>query len=399
MQPIHRPVYLAAQYLKNELTDREKTELEGWLAASSENRLLFEKFIDEERLSEQIEAMQSVNQEELWSRIQAEVGGVAVEKRIIPRWPKYIAAAIILCVALTTFYTFRHSSGKGTVQMDKAIAKKQDLPPGQTGAVLKLADGSSIVLDTVATGNLAVQGNTKLFKQADGQLVYKAGDQTETYKTLYNTLSTPRGRKIKVILPDQTQVWLNAASSLSYPTAFTGPERRVEITGEAYFEVAKNPNLPFIVHMNRKEGAGADVLVLGTHFNINAYEDENRLVATLLEGSIQFSSSGSRSVLQPGQEIQLSDKGAVQFVKEVNTSLTVAWKNEKFSFQNADIKTIMREVSRWYDVDVQYEGDITKTHYDCQLSRNFPVSKVFQTLENTGGVHFEINGKTVKVLP
>jgi ferric-dicitrate binding protein FerR (iron transport regulator) len=263
--------------------------------------------------------------------------------------------------------------------------------PGGNRALLTLANGSSIVLDSAADGILAQQGNTRIKKLNGGQIVYSVpGMKPEA--VFYNVLTTPRGGQYRLALPDGSQVWLNAASSIRYPTAFTGRERRVEITGEAYFEIAKNPQMPFYVKVNDMQ-----VEVLGTHFNVMAYANEDAVRTTLLEGSVKVNRGSSTVFLKPGQQSALGEKGAVSVIDGADTEEAVAWKNGLFEFDNVSIETVLRQISRWYDVDVQYEGNTMPSHFGGQISRYSNLSQVLKILE-LSGIHFRIEGKRLIVL-
>ena len=265
------------------------------------------------------------------------------------------------------------------------------MPPGDNKAVLTLADGSTVVLDDAQNGALALQGNTKVIK-LNGRLNYKAATQA-TKEVLFNTISTPRGGQYQVQLPDHSLVWLNAASSLLFPTAFTCHQRSVEITGEAYFEVTKNNNMPFSV-----KAGNAQVQVLGTHFNIMAYNDEASLKTTLLEGAVTFSENNVIKVLAPGQQSQLFKNGKVKVVNGIEADEVLAWKNGVFDFQGADIGTVVRQLARWYDVDVVYKKEVADLFY-AKIPRNTKLSVVLKALELTGKVHFEIDEKKIIVMP
>jgi len=221
---------------------------------------------------------------------------------------------------------------------------------------------------------------------------------------LYNTITTPRGGQYQVMLSDGSKVWLNAASSLHFPTSFTGQQRIVELTGEAYFEVAhvsavgEKNKLPFIVKIITASGARREVEVLGTHFNINAYNDESVVKTTLLEGSVKMTQESGSTLLIPGQQAQLNSNGDVNILKDADMDEAIAWKNGMFQFKKVDIKTIMRQIARWYDVDIEYQKNVDEKFY-AEISRNTNVSNVFRILEETGGVHFVIEGKKVVVLP
>ena len=249
------------------------------------------------------------------------------------------------------------------------------------------------MLDSAANGTLAQQGNTKVLK-LNGQIAYnKTGDMDA--KPVYNTITTANGNQYQLILTDGSKVWLNAASSIRFPASFTGNERKVEITGEAYFEVAKNPNKPFKVEFKNKEGDKSEIEVLGTHFNVNAYPDEPAFKTTLLEGSVKIINAHAVQMLTPGQQARLSRQG-IELEKNADIEQVMAWKNGFFLFDNTDIYTLMRQVSRWYDVDVHFEGSIPGDGFSGKISRNVPLSKFLQVLE-MNEVHVRTEGRKVTV--
>lgn len=311
---------------------------------------------------------------------------------------RWAAAAVFLLMLSYGVYKLLPSS-KPLAVPDNILAKidaAKDVLPGGNRAVLTLADGTSILLDSASNGTIASQGSVKVIKLNTGQLVYNSTDGG-AISVSYNTLTTPLGGQYQVTLQDGTIVWLNSGSSLRYPTVFAGAERRVEITGEAYFEVAKNPNQPFKVKINLSSGEGGEIDVLGTHFNINAYEDEATVKTTLLEGSVNINHSNTTSQLKPGQQLQLSKQGHVEIVNKADLEETMAWKEGRFQFENADIHYIMRQIARWYDVEVEYKGEITR-HFGGVISRNENVTKVLNLLELTGEVNFKVAGKKIIVM-
>ncbi|WP_221392448.1 FecR family protein [Dyadobacter sp. NIV53] len=313
------------------------------------------------------------------------------ETSTVNLWPK-IAAAAILIMAIG-LYWWSGSGGKARIAQTKPEILVTDVMPGGNKAVLTLGDGSSIILDSAKNGNLASQGNTSITKSGTGELVYKAsGEASNTI--VFNTVATPKGGQYHIVLPDGSRVWLNAASSLKFPTSFTGKDRRVEITGEVYFEVAHNARMPFIVKAYETE-----VEVLGTHFNMNAYPDEKRMKTTLLEGAVKVSKGNQSAVLSPGQQADiLNMNNNIRVLNNVDTDKEMAWKNGYFQFEDENLESIMRQVSRWYDVEVNYEGNPGKEHFTGRLPRNANVSKVFKIL-SLSGIKFRIEGKTIIVTP
>jgi transmembrane sensor len=308
-------------------------------------------------------------------------------------WFNYAAAASVLLCISVGFYFYRLPKKKAVVK-DSIV--KNDFLPGTNKAVLTLANGSRLSLTGGNKGLLARQGVTAINKKEEGKVEYRPGadDLTATKPAadvMYNTVATPKGGQYRVVLPDGTKVWLNTASSIRFPTAFTGNDRQVEISGEVYFEVAKNKEKPFIVSTGNQK-----VTVLGTHFDINAYQDENAVKTTLLEGSVKVNSGGNMVLLKPGQQSQLSSENKLTISNDIDTDEVIAWKNGYFQFNKADIQTIMNQISRWYDVEVRYEGQVEPGHYYGKISRNVNASKVLKVLE-LSGMHFTIEGGKIIV--
>lgn len=266
--------------------------------------------------------------------------------------------------------------------------------PVSSQATITLGNGQQVYLDSVANGQVAMQGNARLVKLADGQVAYRAG-LPDRGEFLSNTLFNPRGsRVVSVTLSDGTKVWLNAESSLKYPAVFPDSARTVEMTGEAYFEVAKNAHEPFIVH-----AAQQSIRVLGTGFNVHAYADEPNTVTTLVQGRVEVTASGKTLVLEPGQKAQLSRSGGLSLEPDANVEEAIAWKNGYFRFNKADIHTIMLQLSRWYDAEVSYEEGTAPHYFGAIISRDNNISQILHMLEATGEVHFKVNGKKITVMP
>jgi transmembrane sensor len=304
---------------------------------------------------------------------------------------RQIAAAAILIILLgagVTFYLVRTGFFKGRNYAKNIVS------PGGNKAILTLANGTQIILSNVKNGVLTLQNGTVIKKTANGQLVYDASASGNNV-IAYNTITTPRGGQYTVILPDSSKVYLNSASSLRFPTSFAGTFRQVSLTGEAYFEISHNKNKPFMV-----ASAGQTVKVLGTHFDINAYADERAIKTTLLEGSVNITASGKSVVLVPGQQSQVIQSRnldtLINVVQNANVDEAVAWKNGYFQFENADLQTIMRQFSRWYDVKVVYEGQFRGRLFSGQIHRNLNAEQALELL-NYANVHFNIDGKTITV--
>jgi transmembrane sensor len=309
--------------------------------------------------------------------------------RIIP-----IAAAIIVVVAAGILIR----GNQQELQQKVSIAStKKDIAPGGNKAILKLADGTEIVLDGHITGVLANEDGTKISKTADGMLLYDAsksvGDEINANAENHiNTLSTPSGGQYTLILPDKTKVWLNAESSISYPSVFAGAERNVLLVGEAYFEVSKDKQHPFKV----KTGA-AEVRVLGTHFNIMSYFQEGQTQISLAEGSVRVDVGNDSKILSPGQQALIKAGSNHITLKNVDIDEVTNWKNGLFQFDNTPLEQVMRQIKRWYSVDVVYEGIRPDLYITGMISRSNNVSKILALIEETGGIEFEIGDKQIVV--
>lgn len=304
---------------------------------------------------------------------------------------KVSAAAILIAFVFSSvFYVFTRMSNRN---IDTVVVKNpkqtigvsfSDALPGSNKATLTLADGSMIDLNTAKNGILTRQGNIKIIKGEDGQILYDL-DQKRAEGWGLNTISTPRGGKYEIVLSDGSRVWLNAESSLKYPASFRGKHREVTLTGEGYFEIAKNSSMPFQVKVN-----DMTIEVLGTHFNVNAYADESVVATTLLEGSVKIKSAPSENAvnqtvtLSPGEQANLSKSGTLKINQHANTDEAIAWKNNNFEFNNADVQNIMRQLSRWYDVQVEYKGSIPKRRFTGKISRNLKLSELITMLQYTG---------------
>lgn len=299
-------------------------------------------------------------------------------------------AAVFIVVSLLAFLFLNRNH---TNNSDKqAAVAKTTIVPGKNQAVLKLSDGKSILLEEVADGTITMNDNATGFEKKSGLLVAKGTDQVPNNFNEINMLETPKGGQYQVALPDGTKVWLNAETRLYFPTVFKPGERRVKLSGEAYFEVKHDPKNPFIVETS----TGAALRVLGTSFNVNAYQEDANETTTLLTGSLQVTRNQSQTLLKPGQQAIVSTE-KIENVQEVETSYAVAWKEGFFMFNREPIKAVMNKVARWYDVEVVYEGPVTETRFWGTVSRFSQVSDVLEMLEATGRVHFTITGRKIYV--
>ena len=347
--------------------------------------------------------------EEVWAKIENSIAaaGDAPVRRMPQRW--WAAAAILLLLASGSYFFFGNQEAKKEVAVITKNVPVNDVAPGGNKAVLTLADGSAIILDSAQNGTLSSQGNIKIIKLDDGQVAYDRSGSSSSGKAGvgYNTISTPKGGQYQVTLSDGSKVWLNAASSLRFPATFSGKERKVELTGEGYFEVAPltpkggQKKVPFIVAVASPlgDGKGMDVEVLGTHFNINGYSDENAIKTTLLEGSVKVVKGNETKIIVPGEQASVNSSDyEINVKQQIDLEQVVAWKNGNFQFDRANIQSVMRQISRWYDIDVEYQGSVSQ-HFGGTISRNVNISDVLKMLEMTGGVNFKIDGKKVIVMP
>jgi ferric-dicitrate binding protein FerR (iron transport regulator) len=304
----------------------------------------------------------------------------------------YATAVIIVIVTGSLLFLANHKI-RAHIQSPEQPGLAGPVRPGSNKAVLTLGNGSTVILDSSRNGAIASQGNTRIIKLNSGQLAYQSSSrkQNQSDAPSWNTLSTPFGGQYQLTLADGTAVWLNSGSSLRFPSAFTGPERQVELRGEAYFEVARNTSMPFKVKIN-----DMNVTVLGTHFNIMGYEDEAIVKTSLLQGSVKVQQGKQSVLLTRGQQSRLTRDGQLAVDLHADLDEAVAWKNGLFDFEGADIQTVMRQLVRWYNVEVTYQGKIDQ-HFTGKINREATISKVLQMLELTEKVHFTIDGRKIIV--
>jgi len=382
------PLELLEKYLSGKASPEERAKVEQWYASFEEKKAAMGEGDDLNAI-----------REKMYRKIADELN---LQEPVIPFYRKLnfrLTAAAILILLIGSYFIFSTQQKTNTISSAtaKPLLKNDITPPASNKATLILADGKTIELDSSANGTLAVQGKINIVKQNDGLIAYtgKPGD-----KISYNTLTVPRGSKpMKLLLADGSEVWLNVASSVTYPTAFVGGERRVEVTGEVYFEVANDAKKPFRVFISPLAGEpdGAEIEVLGTHFNVNAYSEEPNIKTTLLEGSVKIKKANVVQMLSPGQQARLTSIG-ITLEKNVDVSQVVAWKDGFFWFDNTDLPTLMRQVTRWYDMDVNFEGQITEDGFTGKISRNVPLSKFLKVLE-LNDVHIRIEGRNITVIP
>jgi len=309
---------------------------------------------------------------------------------VLRKWGWAAAAILLITVGAYLLSVQR----KNTTVSIPGTSKLADIAPGKQGAILTLADGSQVVLDSLANGIVARQNGAQVVLK-NGQLSYDALGQA-TAEITYNTISAPRGRQFQLVLPDGSRVWLNAASSLTYPTAFSGRERSVKISGEAYFEIARDEQRPFKVNIDDETG----IQVLGTRFNVHAYPEEASIKTTLLEGSVRMISGKHNALLAPGQAAQISGKAGqpIQITNNTDPGKALAWKNGLFDFEDTSLEEVMRQLARWYDIEIVYETGIPPIVFGGKISRDMMLSDLLKVLDDSE-VHFRTEGRRLIVMP
>lgn len=383
MQEAHT---LLPKLITGEHTSAELQEFEDWLKNGSEEEVaeLMESYYDALNSLPFKSYMPPDFPAELRAQLQEKQSNHSVRKIhfLKTAWFKYAAAIIILLGAGA--YLWLNLSEKREVATTTPIIKK-DIEPGGDKAILTLADGSEIVLDSAANGSIAEQGGMQIVKQANGEIVYNL-KSLQGSQAVMNTIRTPKGGKYQLIMPDGTKVWLNAASSITFPVTFVGKDRSVKITGEVYFEVAKDKVRPFLVN-----NGNTDIQVLGTNFNVNAYEDEEDTKITLLQGSIRVSQDQSQKsiILVPGQQAQVFGK-ELRSVDNADLGKVMAWKNGLFNFEDAQLEDVMRQISRWYDIEVKYEKGVPDIQLWGKMSRTTSLSGMLKNLKDVG-VRYRMN--------
>ncbi|MGZ3874436.1 MAG: FecR family protein [Mucilaginibacter sp.] len=303
---------------------------------------------------------------------------------------KLVAAALILITA--ALYLINRPVNRPPAVASN-LTRHSLIVPGTSVATLILGNGKKILLNGSGTGTLAVQGNTVITRSAAGQISYKVMPDSKNNEITFNTITTPMGGQFRITLPDGSDVWLNAASSLRYPSRFEGSERHVELHGEAYFEIFKNKHAPFTV-----TAENTHIKVLGTHFNVMAYNNEPAVNTTLLEGSVSLSSNNSHVFLVPGQQATAGRKTANIILRQVNVDDAIAWKNGYFSFRKENLPTAMNKIARWYNVDVDYIGNVNDRILGGTVSRAESIEELLNYLELTGIAKFKIEGRRIKVI-
>lgn len=389
-----RNTALFSRLLEGKLTPGDVEELVQWLGAEHQDPQTVQLIVEQLRRAGHHDQVSP----EILSKLEARLPLIfaARETPVVSifrkKWLRYAAAVLIIIATGAVFFITKQPGKSAEQNIAKQITPSEILP-GKEGAILTLEDGSTVVLDSMGNGLVTKQNGTTVLLR-NGQLLYESGE-SKPLAVSYNTMSTPKGRQFQLVLADGTKVWLNAASSIRYPTVFSNTERKVEITGEAYFEVARNTAAPFRVKINEQ----TEIEVLGTHFNINSYDNEESINTTLLEGSVKVKNVAGNIVLKPGQQARVNGEEKIKVLNDVNVEKVMAWKNGVFDFTDATLHEVMRQLERWYDIDVVYEKGIPKLEFFGKMGKDLSLQTVLRGLEKSN-VHFRIEeGRKLIVLP
>jgi transmembrane sensor len=374
---------LLKKHQNGTLSDEDKDKLDAWYLHKAANS---NKQLGEYELAD--------SYEHLKSRLP-----LAQQTKVISLWPRIAAAASIALLFGVGIFYFTKSELRVEQENIQVVEKPKEIAPGGNRGILTLSNGKQIVLSDVSSKDIIAkedQDEVTIKMDANGVITYVINpnaDTSEEDADSFNTLSTPTGGQYNIVLADGTKVFLNAVSSIKYPTQFNGDQRIAELEGEAYFEVAKNKSKPFLV-----KSANQTIEVLGTHFNVHAYNNESVVKTTLLEGSVAVSSKNQKAILKPGQQANVSESSSKIAVKEVDTEAAIAWKNGRFKFDNADLKSVMKQLERWYGIKVEYRGDVSDVRFNGGTFRNKNLSEVLKVLE-LSNIKFKVEGKTIIVYP
>lgn len=383
---------LITRYTNDSLNQAQQEELQQWINADVANARLFQNLTGEEGRERYLSGLKNFPSADALTKVKRRLHTKPVMKvqRSKRQWLYASAAAVLLLISAGTWFRVLQKDKE-----DQLLYATANISPGRNMATLTLANGKKITLDSIAEGRFAEQNGISISKTANGNIVYQVKDRhTGSKSEEFNTIQTPKGGTYQVNLPDGTKVWLNAASSLKFPVSFSGKERRVELAGEGYFEVAKDKTKPFFVKTDSQETE-----VLGTHFNINAYGDNASQQTTLLEGSVKVSGIKNTSVrpvvLKPGESSLLNSAGIA--VEAANIEEDIAWKNGNFRFDNMPLCSILKQLNRWYNIDIDYT-DVPELGFTGYISRNEQLYRVLHMLELTGNVKFKMENHILKTM-
>jgi ferric-dicitrate binding protein FerR (iron transport regulator) len=375
--------------------DEEQALWDEWIAKGN-NQEIWDSIYQQDKILSELEIIERLAGKIPSSRkkLEQKIGVIPISKgATVSQIRKYLSAAAVVGIITITGYLFLNRKPTRTEKANEEKVAIQPAPiePGKYKARLTLADGSTIFLDKGVSGKLASQGSTEVVND-DGKLLYQHKENTSD-APVFNTLATANGETYELTLSDGSKVWLNAGSSVRFPVAFTGPDRRIEITGEAFLEVAKNPQKPFITKVGNSE-----IKVLGTVFNVNGYTNEGSIQTTLLEGKVQVSAGGYSTIITPGEQAQYKNNGTIQVEHNADIEKVTAWKNGLFIFRNDDLRMVMHQLERWYNVKVTYKGQIPDKQLIGIIGRDQPLKDVLKALE-MNNVHATVEGNEIIVTP
>lgn len=390
---------LIIKFLNETLDNTERIVLEEWIAESEANKKTFENLTNKKWVKTELVKIYEFDENAGWDSIATSLNQKDGDSSTRQYWYKWGAAAVIFIALGTGYWSYLLNNNNQTT--DKNLTQQQRFgndikAPETTKAILTLQDGRKIVLEDASNGKLVTEGDVEVTKAANGQIIYKGQKKNKSNIVTENTLFVPKGSKpIRILLADGTEAWLNSGSSLTYPSKFVGTDRKVKMTGEVFFDVAKNPLMPFKVIAK-----GIETRALGTQFNINAYSDDPFAKITLVEGSIKVERKKSNNetdnlIVKPGQQVFAADQ--MKLIDKANIDEVMAWKNGKFYFDGANIKTIMGQISKYYNVNVEYQDNV-KYSFVMKISRTEPASELLKIMELTDLVRFKIEGNTITVM-
>lgn len=386
-----RVAHLIAGYIGRTLSAAERQELNNWINTSDSNKQLFESLTDEQAIASNMEWMDAANTSQTFQQLKEAGRFNPVRKIQLQRW-LYAAASVIVLLGLSYLLIRNFTNTNADVNKKTEVVQQEPLQPGANKATLTLADGRLIDLNEASNGWLFSKEGKDVSNPIDGELVYGQSGSTDVHAGM-RTLSVPMGGQFQLRLPDGTKVWLNAATTFRYPNTFTGAERQVEMTGEAYFEVAKNTKQPFIVRLADSNA----VTVLGTHFNVQAYPEDQGKKITLLQGKVRVQNKNNEYVITPGTQATVT-ASQITTAQQINMKEVIGWKDGLFVFRNASIETIMQQVAKWYDAKIIYQGKIDQ-RFNATILRSEPLEKLLHLLETNGHIKFKTENNTIYVLP
>jgi transmembrane sensor len=396
----YNPEELIVKFISETLTGDEEIQLNEWRATGKNNEL-FEELINKEHLRSELAKLNKIEKDsdgvKVKARQLASIGApiLMMNKKVLTF--KYLMAAASVVAVLSVgaiIYVKYSSKNKPAVVEAKSQAErfKNDVQPAKQSSILELSDGRKVFLDSASNGNLANQGKMNI-KKIDDEIIYEFSKSTSSNTVGYNTMTTTKGDQQKLVLSDGSLVWMNAQSSIRFPTSFIGTQRVVEVTGELFFEVAKNKSMPFIVRHG-----DVSVEVTGTKFNCNFYDEEAAGRTTLLTGAVTVKKGNNLIALLPGQQAEVNIEGQIKVNKDADLDEIIAWKNGVFEYSNISIENLMTQLQRWYDIEVKYDKKVN-TQFGVKVPRSKPISKILNMLEKTGDIRFKIEANIITVVP